>query len=249
MSEVLLETAGAVATITFNRPDAMNALTPDMLQMAGDLVLQCQADDAVRVIVLTGAGKAFSAGVDLKALGEVNLDGGMVGEILDIPARRLIAAIENGPRPVIAKVNGHCYTGALEIALACDLLIMAEEAGLGDTHAKWGLRPSWGLSQRLPQRIGGQRARLLSYTARTVRGPEAEAMGLAAMVCPRAELDTAVEQLCEQVTANSPQALAAYKDLYRRTAGADLDAGLAYEAAREYTMTDSSERLAGFLKR
>lgn len=247
VSEVILKRDGAVATLTLNRAEAMNALTPDMLQNLGDHLLELARDDAVRIIVLTGAGKAFSAGVDLKALGRVELEGGLVGEVLDAPARRLIDAISAAPQPVIAKVNGHCYTGALEIALACDLLVMAREAGLGDTHAKWGLRPSWGMSQRLALRVGSQRARELSFTARTVRGEEALALGIASHVVPRAELDSLVEQLCEQIVQNSPQAIAAYKDLYRRTEGESLDQGLAYEFGRSYSIDDSKDRLAGFL--
>ncbi|MGJ8667933.1 MAG: enoyl-CoA hydratase/isomerase family protein [Oceanococcus sp.] len=249
MTTVLTNRNGAVATVSWNRPDAMNALTPEMLKLAGDQVRALAQDAEVKVIVLTGEGKAFSAGVDLKALGTVELINGSVGEILDAPARRLIDAIEQAPQPVIAKVNGHCYTGALEIALACDLLLCADEAGFGDTHAKWGLRPSWGMSQRLPQRVGSQRARELSYSARTVKGVEAAVIGLACQSLPRAQLDERVDQLCEQISSNSAQALAAYKELYRRTQGSGLDEGLAFEFSRVYPMTDSDERLAGFLQR
>ena len=126
---------------------------------------------------------------------------------------------------------------------------MAEEAGLGDTHAKWGLRPTWGMSQRLARRVGGQKARELSFTARTVKGPEAATLGLACAAVPRAELDAHVAGLCAQIQANSAGALAAYKDLYRRTDGLPLDAGLAYEASREYPLDDSAERLKEFLAR
>ncbi len=249
MNDVVQERRDDVVAISWNRPDAMNALTPAMLTTAGDMVTTAAADTSVRVIVLTGTGRAFSAGVDLKALGSITLRGGSVGDVLDIPARRLIRAIETAPQPVIAQVNGHCFTGALEIALACDLLVMAEEASLGDTHAKWGLRPTWGMSQRLPRRVGWQRARELTYTARTVRGPEALALGLACQVVPAAELDSAVAALCAQIRANSPQAIAASKDLYRATESVNLDDGLAYEAGAEYQIDDSHERLAEFLHR
>ena len=249
MSDVQIERQGAVATLSWNRPDAMNALTPDMLRQAGDDMLALARDEAVRVIVVTGQGKAFSAGVDLKALGQVEISGGSVGELLDAPARRLIDAIERAPQPVIAKVNGHCYTGALEIALACDLLVCADSAGFGDTHAKWGLRPSWGMSQRLALRVGAQRAREMSLTARTVKGLEAAAIGLACQSVPLEDLDGVVAALCERISGNSAQALAAYKDLYRSTEGSDLDRGLAYEFARQYRIDDSMDRLAGFLQR
>ncbi len=249
MSDVVSERRGDILEIRWNRPDAMNALTPDMLKTAGELVAEAAGDTAVRVIVLTGTGRAFSAGVDLKALGSVRIENGSVGDILDIPARALIRGIERAPQPVIAKVNGHCFTGALEIALACDLLVMAEEAGAGDTHMKWGLRPSWGMSQRLPRRIGWQRARELTYTARTIRGPEALALGLACQVAPAAELDAVVEALCARIRENCPQAIAANKDLYRATETMNLDDGLAYEAETVYPMDSAEERLAGFLDR
>ncbi len=249
MDVVTLRRAGPVASITFNRPDSMNALTPEMLQLAGDHVIAMARKAEVRVMVITGAGKAFSAGVDLKALGKVDLSGGAVGDVLDVPARRLIKAIETAPQPVIARVNGHCFTGALEIALACDLLVMAEEAGVGDTHAKWGLRPTWGMSQRLPRRIGWHRAKEMSFTARTVKGPQALSMGLANLVTPLAELDQAVAALCEQIVQASPQAIAAYKDLYRQTEFSSLKTGLAYEESTQYEIDDSLERLKGFLAR
>ncbi len=249
MADVIQERREDVLEIRWNRPDAMNALTPDMLKWAGDMVEAAASDAGIRIIVLTGSGRAFSAGVDLKALGSVRIENGSVGDILDIPARRLIDAMERAPQPVIAKINGHCFTGALEIALACDLLVMAEEAGAGDTHMKWGLRPSWGMSQRLPRRIGWQRARELTYTARTIRGPEALSLGLACRVAPAAELDAAVDALCAQIRENCPQALAANKDLYRATETMRLDDGLAYEAKAVYPMQGAEERLAGFLGR
>lgn len=249
MSEVISELENGVASLCWNRPEAMNALTPTMLQIAGDAIGDWAKDASVRVIVISGEGKAFSAGVDLKALGKIELHNGSVGEILDAPARRLIDAIEQAPQPVIAKVNGHCYTGALELALACDLLICADQAGFGDTHAKWGIRPSWGMSQRLAQRVGSQRARELSMTARTVKGPEAAAIGLALESHPREQLDARVEAVVSGIVENCAQALAAYKDLYRRTQGSSLDEGLAYEFAREYPLNDSMNRLAGFLSR
>lgn len=239
----------AIATLTLNRPEAMNAITPEMLVSLGDALESILSDQDVRVVVLTGAGRAFSAGVDLKALGQVEIRNGAVGDILDLPARRVIHLIETMPQPVIAKINGHCYTGALELALACDLLVMAEGAGLGDTHAKWGLRPTWGMSQRLPRLIGYQKARELSFTARTVKAPEAKALGLVSEVLPTAELDDYVANLCNSMIENSGAAISAYKQLYHNTHGLSLGEGLAYEAESDYEIADSMQRLAGFLDR
>jgi enoyl-CoA hydratase len=235
-----------VATITLDRPQALNAITPRMLaELATALEWAGREPDAV-VVVLTGAGRAFSAGVDLKALGDRRLDGGTVGDLLDLPARRVIDLIGGIGAVVIAKVNGHCFTGALELALACDIVIAAEEAVLGDTHAKWGLRPTWGMSQRLPWLAGAARARYLSYTAATFTGRQAADWGLAALACPRADLDAATADVAATVAANSRGSLAAYKDLYRAAERLTLPAGLAYEAATAYPIDDTEARIAKF---
>ena len=176
---VLRSNDGAVATLTLSRPEALNALTPAMLDELDIELRHVGRDPQVRVVVLTGAGRAFSAGVDLKALGGRSLAGGSVGDVLDVPARRSIEVLTTMPKVVVAKLNGFCFTGALELALACDLVVAADEARFRDTHAKFGLRPTWGMSQRLIRLVGVARARELSYTARTFTGVEAAEWGLA----------------------------------------------------------------------
>ncbi|MEI6186769.1 MAG: enoyl-CoA hydratase/isomerase family protein, partial [Dehalococcoidia bacterium] len=165
---IIYQAGGGIGRITLNRPQAMNALTPAMLKELKTAVLAAGKDGDVKVIVLTGAGRAFCAGVDLKALGDQKLVNGMVGDILDLPARELINAIRSVPRAVICVVNGFCFTGALEIMLACDIVIASEEAKIGDTHAKWGLRPTWGMSARLPRRVGYLKAKEISFTAEAI---------------------------------------------------------------------------------
>jgi enoyl-CoA hydratase/carnithine racemase len=244
LESVCVDLDPPVATITLDRPQALNAITPRMLaELAA--ALEWAGREAV-VVVLTGAGRAFSAGVDLKALGDRALDGGAVGDLLDLPARRVIDLIGGIGAVVIAKVNGHCFTGALELALACDIVIAAEEAVLGDTHAKWGLRPTWGMSQRLPWLAGAARARYLSYTAATFTGRQAADWGLAALACPRADLDAVTAEVAATVAANSRGSLAAYKDLYRAAERLPLPAGLAYEAATAYPIDDTEARIAKF---
>jgi enoyl-CoA hydratase/carnithine racemase len=243
---VVVSTEGAVATVTLTRPDALNAITREMLVELSVALDALAADDAIRVVVLTGAGRAFSAGVDLKALGQRSLGGGGVGDLLDLPARAAIARLTTIPKVVIARVNGFCFTGALELALACDLIVVAEEAKLGDTHAKWGLRPTWGMSQRLVRAVGVTRARELSYTARTFTGVDAAAWGLAVRAVPLAELDAAVADLAAQTVANSADSLAAYKDLYGRALDGGLADGLAYEAGTRYVINDTEVRIAAF---
>lgn len=243
---IRLEVEGDRATVTLRRPEALNAITPRMLDELGDAFERLAALPELAAVVLTGQGRAFSAGVDLKALGSRRLEDGKVGDVLDLPARALVERITSLPAVVVAKVNGACFTGALELVLACDLVVVASEAKLGDTHAKFGLRPTWGMSQRLPWLVGPAKARWLSYTARTFTGAEAEAWGLAALAVPRDELDAAVEELVRTVTANSLGSLRAYKDLYRAAERTSLPQGLAYEAATDYPVADTAERLAGF---
>jgi enoyl-CoA hydratase len=245
-SQILVARDGAVATITLNRPEALNAITIPMLEQLTAVLDDVAADGDVRVVVLTGAGRAFSAGVDLKALGDLPLTGGGIGDILDLPARAVVERLTTMPKIVIARVNGHCYTGALELALACDLVVAADEARFGDTHTKWGLRPSWGMSQRLGRLVGIARARELSYTACTFTGVDAAAWGLAVRSVPLAELDAAVADLAASIVPNSAAALAAYKDLYRRSLDTGLAEGLAYEAATRYPIDDTEERVGSF---
>lgn len=246
MGAVNVEVTGAVATVRLNRPEALNALTPWMLEEFGDVLERVAADPAVRVIVVTGEGRAFSSGVDLKALAGRSLEGGSVGDVLDIPARRALRAITTMPKIVVAKVNGFCFTGALEIVLACDLVLVANEARLGDTHAKFGLRPTWGMSQRLVRMVGVTRARELSYTARTFSGTEAATWGLALRSVPLAELDAVVDALIENLLANSQGSLAALKDLYRHALDEGLEKGLRYEAGHSYVIDDTESRVADF---
>jgi enoyl-CoA hydratase/carnithine racemase len=235
-----------VATITLDRPQALNAITPQMLAELATALDWAGHDPSTVVVVLTGAGRAFSAGVDLKALGDRRLDGGKVGDLLDRPARRVIDLIRGLDAVVMAKINGHCFTGALELALACDIVLAADEAVLGDTHAKWGLRPTWGMSQRLPWLAGAARARYLSYTAATFTGRQAADWGLVALACPRADLDAVAADVTAAVAANSRGSLAAYKDLYRAAEQLALPAGLAYEATTDYPIDDTEARIAQF---
>jgi enoyl-CoA hydratase len=246
MPTVNLEQSGSIATVTLCRPAALNALTPSMLWRLDEIVRQLATDDSVTVVILTGSGRAFSAGVDLKALGDLDLVDGAVGPILDDPARSVIEAITQMPKPVLAAVNGFCFAGALELALACDLIIVADEAQLGDTHAKWGIRPSWGLSQRLIRAVGPSRARELSYTARTFSGQEAAAWGLAMLSVPLADFDRASTDLAQTIASHSSGAVAAYKDLYRHALDLGLAAGLQYEADTNYPISDTAGRLAAF---
>ncbi len=243
---VRLAVDDGVATVTLSRPDALNAITCEMLEELAEAIDEVSTNPSVRVIVLTGAGRAFSAGVDLKALGERTLAGGAVGDFLDVPARSVITRLTTVPQVVVAKVNGFCFTGALELVLACDLVVASDEARFGDTHAKWGLRPTWGMSQRLARLVGISRARQLSYTCQTFSGIEAAAWGLAVCSVPLADIDETVADLARSVLATSAGSVAAYKDLYREALDSCLAEGLAYEASTAFLIEDTEQRIQMF---
>ena len=247
--ETIIYTVDAgIGRITINRPEAMNAITPGMLKELRDAVLEAGKDSKVRIIVLTGAGKAFSSGVDLKSLGGRKLERGKVGDILDIPARNLITAIRSVPKVVIALVNGFCFTGAMEIMLACDVVIATEDAKIADTHAKWGLRPTWGMSARLPRRVGFLKAKELSFTAEAISGKEAERIGLINQAVPAGNLEEALQTIARKIMANSPQSIEAYKMLYNSNETMTLEESLELEYKSEFNITDTEQRLGGFKK-
>lgn len=246
---LVVEAKEAVLTIRLNRPDALNAFRPEMLLAIESLLERAEADKQIRVVVLEGEGRAFSAGVDLKVLQGIDPKAGKIGDVFDEPARRAYTAIRNASCPVIAKVHGACFTGALEMALHCDFIFTTESTKFGDTHAKFGLRPTWGMTQTLSQAIGVRRAKELSFSARTFLGTEAVELGVAnAAVADKDALDALVAERAQQIAANSGAAVTAFKDLYALSQeGQGIEAGLKQEFAREYPdISDTAERLAGF---
>ncbi len=246
---VTAQKCGAALTLTLNRPEALNALRPEMLGALADLLQLAGQDESLAVVVLTGAGRAFSAGVDLKILQGIEPEDGIIGDLFDEPAHRMTQTIRDLALPVIARVHGACFTGALELALHCDFIYTTCDTKFGDTHAKFGLRPTWGMAQTLSRAIGMRRARELSFTAQTFSGAQAAAWGLAnAAFASVDELDAALAATCERIAGNSRGGVAVMKDLYA-IAGAELglETSLATEAAHTSpAITDTNERLAVF---
>ncbi|WP_306251751.1 enoyl-CoA hydratase/isomerase family protein [Parvularcula sp. IMCC14364] len=240
---------GGIRSVTLNRPDALNAFRPEMLHALRDVFRAAQTDGETKVIVLEGAGRAFSAGVDLKVLQGVTPVAGKISGIFDEPAYEAATAIRQCNLPVIAKVHGACFTGALEIALHCDIIYTTADTKFGDTHAKFGIRPTWGMTQTLPRAVGIRRARELSFTARTFSGADAANWGLANEACDNKEaLDALVAKRASEIAANSSAVIAAYKDLHQvALQNRPMEEAIAEEQAREYPdITDTEERLAGF---
>ena len=244
--QIRYEVSEGIATITLNRPEALNAMTAQMINEWHEAVKQATADSDVRAIVITGEGRSFCAGLDLKEMQDRGVDAGYVGDVVNKPALGLIESMEKSPKPVIGKINGFCFTGALELALTFDFVVVAETAKLGDTHAKWGLRPTWGMSARLADAVGVRKARELSYTARTFTGKQAAEWGFANYAVPLEELDATVKEITDGIASCSPGAVAAFKDLYAHWLTGSVADALKYETDTEYEITDTAERLGQF---
>src|SRR5690606_3790018 len=157
---VLRQDTDGLAILTLNRPDKLNALNVEVFEALDAHCEQLAREtDSIGLVMLRGAGKCFSAGHDLRDIGA----GKESSERVAFEGQ-VVERLANLPQPVVTAVHGHCYTGALELALAGDMIIAAESARFADTHAKWALTPVWGLSQRLPRRIGRTRAHAMMMT-------------------------------------------------------------------------------------
>lgn len=248
-NQVLIETTQGIGWITMNRPEALNALTLEMLDGVREAIVALDQDPEVGVIVVTGTGRAWCTGLDLKALGQIQFKGGAVGPLIDHCGRALIEAIESASKVVIAMVNGWVFTGGLELLLCHDIIIASEEAQFGDTHCKFGIRPSWGMSQRLPRIIGINRARYHTFTAQNISARQALEYGLVSAVVPGDQLRAEVEKTASMIMKNSRQAIAANKALYNRGWQTTLREGLEnVEYRQSFEISDTNARLAKFLK-
>ena len=209
---VLLDVADGVATVTLNRPGAMNALSTALRARLYAVMKQVDADDDVRAVVLTGAGeRAFTAGLDLKELGS------QAGALGSANARGAdenpVKAIELCRKPVIGAINGVAITGGFEVALACDILIASENARFADTHARVGVMPGWGLSQKLSRLIGISRAKELSLSGNFIDAATAERWGLVNRVVPAGDLLATARKLAGDIASADAGFIAAYKKL------------------------------------
>ena len=248
--EVLLEQRGPVAWATLNRPQELNALSPAMLDRLSGVLDETEADPSVRCLVLTGAGRAFCAGADLRFVHELPADGRDAATMTFLrTASALMSRLEAFPKPVIAAVNGVATAGGLELVLCCDLVIAADTARLGDGHANYGLLPGAGASARLPRRIGLARAKHLFFTGDLLPAAELVPAGLVNSVVPGADLTAAVGHLAERIVTKSPVGLRRMKELANAATDGTLADALHRELAvnEEHARTfDRNEGLAAF---
>jgi enoyl-CoA hydratase/carnithine racemase len=241
---VLRTDVGAVTWLILSRPEKLNAVNSAMLMDLRSHLEAIATDESVRCVVLGGAGRSFCAGKDLLDVRD--------GEGYD-PRRdaATVDLLEALPQPTIGRIHGHCFTGGLELVLACDLLVAADDARMGDTHARYGIIPLWGMSVRLPERVGLAVAKRMMFTSAEVSGTEAAALGLVDRAVPAAELDQAVGALAEAIAAGSADS----NRIVKRTLGssplrsARADA-LEFERSRPFGVPrDRAERLAAAVRR
>jgi enoyl-CoA hydratase len=206
---LLVEKKEGVAKVTLNRPDSLNALSTALVAEICGAFEELAKDDEVRVAILTGAGRAFSAGVDLKELGSGSQETRSVagGNTAD----RLVEAFAGFPSPIIGAINGYAITGGFELALMCDILIASTNARFADTHARVGIAPGWGLSQKLPRLIGISRAKELHFTGNFLEADRAERWGLVNRVVEPDELLPVCEELAREMLSCDARTLRTYK--------------------------------------
>lgn len=208
MTLILTEERDGVALVTMNRPDAMNALSAALRDELAATIEALEADADTRVLILTGAGtRAFTAGLDLKELGRSD------GAALSARVRDPVRALAKFSGPTIAAVNGVAVTGGFELALACDVLIGSPNARFADTHARVGILPGWGLSQRLSRLLGPSRAKEISLTGNFIEAEQACAWGLINRIVPEDELIAQCFALAKDMLSCLPDALTRYKAL------------------------------------
>lgn len=229
MPLVTLDRDGTVAVVTLNRPDAMNALSAALRAELAATLVELEADVSIHAIILTGAGdRAFTAGLDLKELGA---DTSNLGDANATDAQRNpVKAIESCSKPVVGAINGVAITGGFELALACDVLIASTKARFADTHARVGILPGWGLSQKLSRLIGIYRARELSFTGNFLDAQTACDWGLVNRVVAPEDLLPTARALAADMASIDPAMLKAYKALINQGFERSFGDGMALEA-------------------
>ncbi|MFM5952997.1 MAG: enoyl-CoA hydratase [Novosphingobium sp.] len=226
---VTVERDDAVAVVTMNRPEAMNALSRGLRAQLAQVMKQLDEEERIRAVVLTGAGtRAFTAGLDLKELGTEGLGAANA----EAPAANPVKAIEQCRKPVIGAINGVAITGGFEVALACDVLIASENARFADTHARVGIMPGWGLSQKLSRMIGISRAKELSFSGNFLDAQTAREWGLVNRVVPADQLLPAAKRLAAEIASADPGMIQAYKALIDEGYALPFGEALALEHAR-----------------
>ncbi|MEU2620410.1 enoyl-CoA hydratase-related protein [Streptomyces sp. NPDC007157] len=251
-SLVLHATDNQVAQITLNRPEALNAITPDQRERIIHLLSEASADPSVRAVVITGTGRGFCAGADLRGGAPAERLPGDVARTIRLGAQRLVAAVLDCEKPVIAAVNGTAAGLGAHLALACDLVLAAESARFIEVFVRRALVPDGGGAYLLPRLVGPHRAKELMFFGDALSAPEAERLGLVNRVVPDEELAKTARDWAARLAAGPTRTLALTKQLVNASLDSDRAAAFAAEsAAQEINMTtrDAQEGLRAFVER
>ena len=238
---VLLEKRSELAWITLNRPQKLNSINDEVREQLPQALMDAEADEAVRAIVLQGAGeRAFCAGADVAAFGKPE---SLVAVRQSRAHRHWIGAFDRVRKPVIGAVHGYCLGGGLEIALACDIRIAADDARFGFPEVSRGTIPGSGGTQRIARVIGLGRALHLALTAEQIDAQEALRIGLVSAVVPRADLTQRAQALAEKIAGHAPLAVLMTKEAVRASTDLDLAAGLRLEADLAALLQSTEDRI------
>ena len=239
-TNIKLSKENSVATIRLDRPDAMNALSPALITELSAAVAEVGQDESVKALVLRGEGRAFCAGADLAYFEWAFNDPAHLPEYIR-QINEMMFQLEELPVPVIAVVHGFALAGGLELMMACDMALVADDARIGDQHVNFGLMPGGGSTQRLPRRVGIQRAMELLTTGRWLSGAEAVEWGLALRSAPPEQLDQELEGLLEPLRTKSRPGLGWIKSVTNRGQGLSIRDGVALESMAfvQYVATSS----------
>lgn len=250
---VRYERADGVGTITLDRPEKLNAFAGRMRQEVAEAVREAAADDAVRVLVITGAGRAFCAGADVGYMRDVVERGDWkAAEGLVDAGRQVVTAVRSVAKPVIASVNGPAAGGGANLALSCDIRIASDRASIGQTFARVGLHPDWGGTYFLPRLVGPARALELIFSAEMLDAQEAARLGIFNQVVPHDELATETERYARMLAAKPPVALALAKQAVNAGPSNTLEEQLALELEHQmrcFRTRDALEGFAAFLEK
>ena len=238
---------GARAEVLLRRPDVLNAMDWSVFDSLAATMDEIAARDDVRVVTVRGEGRSFSSGIDTGTFGQVQGDPENMVARAQAGFRKLAAL----PMPTIAAVKGHALGAGLQLALACDVRVVAEDATLGLLEAKYGLVPDLGGTQRLPALVGPARAKKMIWLAERISGAEARAIGLAEVVAPADRVDVTADELAERLAQAPPIAVREVKRLVSLAGTIDLDQGMAQEARSQlqvFASADFAEAIAAFLE-
>jgi 2-(1,2-epoxy-1,2-dihydrophenyl)acetyl-CoA isomerase len=248
---LIVERGGAIATITLNRPDARNAIDLTMRQELVSAFDEVEADEAARVLVLTGAGGHFCAGGDVKSMRarrSTAVEGRARVELLN----RMVVRLVNFPRPTVAMVDGYAVGAGTNLALCCDLVVASDRARFGELFNKIGLVPDGGGTWLLSRLVGLARAKELIFTGEVFDAAEAARIGLVNRVVPAGELERATRDLAARIAAGPPGVLRLAKHMVNRAATSDLASALDLEASSQglaVASDDHQEGLAAFFEK